>query len=173
MSATFSPASFPLPCQPRINFDQPPGSRFWCMVRSHQLAAALPELLRECPVGQQFPDEGAHLFASPGCVNSALSRWVTISGIPPTFVATVGTPAAMASSKAFGEPSRQRRQHGHIGDPIIRFGRGDLAGQRDRIAERQFRLADCSMRRAPVLLPQSAGASSNRAMGRSPAASER
>src|SRR5437016_1804972 len=34
----------------------------------------------------------------------ALSLSIAISGTPPTFVATTGTPAAIASSKTFGDP---------------------------------------------------------------------
>ena len=45
--------------------------------------------------------------ASGSCEGTrrVLSRPATISGMPPTAVATTGTPAAMASSNALGEPS--------------------------------------------------------------------
>ena len=45
------------------------------------------------------------LSGSPGAISRALSPSVTISGTPPTAVATTGTLVAIASSKALGEPS--------------------------------------------------------------------
>lgn len=42
---------------------------------------------------------------SQGGTSSACSMSFAISGIPPTLVATTGTPAAMASNSTFGEPS--------------------------------------------------------------------
>src|ERR1700733_13351907 len=42
---------------------------------------------------------------SDGSTNKAAFLSATISGMPPTEVATTGTPAAMPSNNTFGEPS--------------------------------------------------------------------
>src|SRR5881227_1676539 len=75
------------------------------VARGGERAGLRRERAREFRVGEQARQRAGQRLSSRGATSSALSPSATISGTPPTAVAATGTPAAIASSKAYGEPS--------------------------------------------------------------------